>query len=170
MNLADKIQRERKRHGLSQETLAQQVGVSRQSVSKWEAGQSQPELDKVVALSEVFDVTTDYLLKDTIESSEKPIPPEQVDQMLSQRKTGMGFWVGFILGIVGLLGVVVLWILSILDPPYTMGETLGLFGAFRFYLRYNEIMPVFWLFAVLAVAGAAVALLCRPNLKRGGDT
>ena len=63
MNIGERIQALRKARGLSQEELAVQIGVSRQSVSKWEAGQSQPDLDKVLALSDFFGVTTDYLLR-----------------------------------------------------------------------------------------------------------
>lgn len=63
MNLADRIQSLRKTKGLSQEQLADQIGVSRQAVSKWESEQSTPDLDKIILLSEFFHVTTDYLLK-----------------------------------------------------------------------------------------------------------
>lgn len=63
MNLADRIQSLRKARGISQEQLADQIGVSRQAVSKWESEQSTPDLDKIVLLSDFFDVTTDYLLK-----------------------------------------------------------------------------------------------------------
>lgn len=63
MNLSDRIQTLRKAKGLSQEELADRVGVSRQAVSKWESEQSMPDLDKVIILSEIFDMTTDYLLK-----------------------------------------------------------------------------------------------------------
>lgn len=70
MILADKIIALRKRSGWSQEELAEQLGVSRQSVSKWEGAQSVPDLDKILQLSKVFGVTTDYLLKDEIEEAE----------------------------------------------------------------------------------------------------
>lgn len=63
MTLAEKIYELRKTNKLSQEQLAEKIGVSRQSISKWESGETSPELERVVALSEVFDVTTDYLLK-----------------------------------------------------------------------------------------------------------
>ena len=63
MNLAERILALRKARNLSQEELAEQVGVSRQAVGKWESGQSQPDLDKVIALSEFFGVSCDYLLK-----------------------------------------------------------------------------------------------------------
>lgn len=63
MNMADRIQYLRKSKGISQEELADKVGVSRQAVSKWESEQSMPDLDKIIIMSDYFDVTTDYILK-----------------------------------------------------------------------------------------------------------
>lgn len=63
MNFSEKLFTLRKAKDLTQEQLAEKLDVSRQSVSKWESGQATPELEKIVALSAVFDVTTDYLLK-----------------------------------------------------------------------------------------------------------
>lgn len=63
MTISDRIRELRRTRGISQEELAAQIGVSRQAVSKWESGQSVPDLDRVIALSDYFDVTTDYLLK-----------------------------------------------------------------------------------------------------------
>ncbi|MDE6021235.1 MAG: helix-turn-helix domain-containing protein [Ruminococcus sp.] len=68
MILADKIIKHRKLNGWSQEELAERMNVSRQAVSKWESAQSVPELDKILKLSSTFNVTTDYLLKDEIET------------------------------------------------------------------------------------------------------
>lgn len=63
MNIADRIQSLRKQKGMSQIELADAIGVSRQAVSKWESEQAIPDLDKIVAMSEIFGTTTDYLLK-----------------------------------------------------------------------------------------------------------
>lgn len=63
MNLNQKITQLRNDNNWSQEELAEKLNVSRQSVSKWESGQSKPDLDKIVVLSNIFDVSTDYLLK-----------------------------------------------------------------------------------------------------------
>ena len=65
MNMADRIQSLRKAKGISQEELAERMGVSRQAVSKWESGQSIPDLEKIILMSDFFEVTTDYLLKGT---------------------------------------------------------------------------------------------------------
>ena len=71
MILADKIIEERKKNGWSQEELASKLGVSRQAVSKWESAGSIPDLQRILQMSELFGVTTDYLLKDEIE--EEPL-------------------------------------------------------------------------------------------------
>ena len=63
MNMADRIQYLRKTNGISQEELADKVGVSRQAVSKWESEQSLPDLGKIITMSDYFGVTTDYILK-----------------------------------------------------------------------------------------------------------
>lgn len=67
MILADKIIKLRKQFGWSQEELAEKMNVSRQSVSKWESTNSIPDLNKIIMLAEIFDVSTDFLLKDDIE-------------------------------------------------------------------------------------------------------
>lgn len=70
MTLGEKIQQIRKDAGLSQEMLAEQMGVSRQAISKWELGEAIPDTDKIIRLSRLFQVTTDYLLMDDMEQSE----------------------------------------------------------------------------------------------------
>ncbi len=86
MPLADKIIELRKKQGWSQIDLADRLDVSRQSVSKWEMAQAVPELDKIIKMSELFAVTTDYLLKDDTPMPEggptdaPPPPPEEPPQ------------------------------------------------------------------------------------------
>jgi len=63
MNIADRIQHLRKLKGISQEELADKIGVSRQTISKWESEQSVPDINRVVIMSDFFEVTADYLLK-----------------------------------------------------------------------------------------------------------
>ena len=78
MILADKIVSLRKKAGWSQEDLAEKLGVTRQSVSKWEGAQSVPDMDKVVQMSRLFGVSTDFLLKDELEE-ETPCAAAQDD-------------------------------------------------------------------------------------------
>lgn len=76
MHIAEKIYTERKRLGWSQEQLAEQMEVSRQAVSKWESGQSMPDLDKLVLMSKIFGVSTDYLLKEENHSTVSSLSSE----------------------------------------------------------------------------------------------
>ena len=81
MILADKIINLRKKAGWSQEELAEQLGVSRQSISKWEGAQSIPDKDKILQLSKTFNVSTDYLLKDEIEDMPEPKEEQMKDSL-----------------------------------------------------------------------------------------
>ena len=83
MILADKIINLRKKNGWSQEELAEKLGVTRQSISKYEGAQSIPDLDKILKLSEIFGVTTDYLSKDELEEEE--YAPSQMHENESER-------------------------------------------------------------------------------------
>ena len=86
MILADKIMDLRKKNGWSQEELAEKLNVSRQAVSKWEGAQSVPDMGRIVQMSELFSVTTDYLLKDDIEKEE---PSKDSDTYSAVRAVGM---------------------------------------------------------------------------------
>lgn len=97
MILADKLILLRKKSGMSQEELAEKMDVSRQAVSKWEGAQSIPDLAKILQLSELYGVTTDYLLKDSVEAEEfigkdasenvRKVTLEEANEYLSIRKT-----------------------------------------------------------------------------------
>lgn len=96
MIFADKIIRLRKKNGWSQEELAEKMQVSRQAVSKWEGAQTIPDIEKLLMLSKLFGVTTDYLLKDEIEAEEfseeipaprKRITLTQAHDFIAWRKT-----------------------------------------------------------------------------------
>lgn len=97
MILADKLIQLRKKSGMSQEELAEKMNVSRQAVSKWEGAQSIPDLDKILQLSELYGVTTDYLLKDSVENEEftgkdadeniRKVTLEEANEFLALRKT-----------------------------------------------------------------------------------
>lgn len=92
MNIADRIQTLRKTKGLSQEQLADAIGVSRQAVSKWESEQTTPDLEKIILMSEIFEVTTDYLLKgiepiENVEQEHKTIG-DVLDQKILTKENG----------------------------------------------------------------------------------
>lgn len=88
MTIADRIQTLRKSKGMSQEELADKVGVSRQAVSKWESEQATPDLEKVVIMSDIFEVTTDYLLKgiEPVKSDDHKTMADVIDQKVLTEK------------------------------------------------------------------------------------
>lgn len=130
MNLAEKIQSLRKEKQLSQEELAEKLDISRQSVSKWESGIAMPEIDKLIMLSEIFEVTTDYLLKSdesfhtvpskpsnfkeisTNRNQEEIFTNEEKKMFISSLKFG---YICALLGALGLIGQFLLYLLSIIS-------------------------------------------------------
>jgi len=88
MILADKIIQLRKKNGWSQEELADKLGVTRQSVSKWESAQSIPDLNKILLLGQIFGVSTDYLLKDEMQE-EQYVDGGVESDLISKRHVSM---------------------------------------------------------------------------------
>ena len=140
MILADKIIKLRKKNGWSQEELAEKMNVSRQAVSKWESAQTFPDLEKILQLSTLFGVTTDYLLKDEIEDEEltndtssdttvKRISIEEANMYIEQRKkASLRIALATFLCILSPIVLIVLSILSELPNPIVSEITAGAVG------------------------------------------
>ena len=142
MNLSDRIQYLRKARGISQEGLADQIGVSRQAVSKWESEQSMPDLDKIISMSDYFAVTTDYLLKGI-----EPVVQKEEEQSIKHRRIASNICYQLSLGFIG-LGIILSIILadflkiSILLTPVLIVQGVGLlvWGTGR---NLSEVRPSF---------------------------
>lgn len=136
MIFADKLTALRKKAGWSQEDLAEQMNVSRQSVSKWEGAQSIPDLAKIIQLSALFGVSTDYLLKDEIEDaaclssaddapSVRRISMEDANAFLAAKsETASPIAYGVFLCIISPICLILLSALSE-TPPYTIPENIA---------------------------------------------
>ncbi len=132
MILAEKIVVLRKKAGLSQEDLADKLDVSRQSVSKWESGQSTPELDKIIMMSRLFDVSTDELLIDDKELSaelstvgycERIVSMEEAVSYVNTRfSSAKKLGIATVLCILSPLALI---ILAYLQELYNFSETLA---------------------------------------------
>ncbi len=154
MILADKIIRLRRKNGWSQEELADKMNVSRQAVSKWESAQSIPDLEKILQLSTLFGVTTDYLLKDDIESEEftddssdttvKKITIEEANTYLEQRKRAS--WriaLATFLCILSPIALIVLSSLSELPNPIITETTAGAVGLIILFAFILCAVPIY---------------------------
>lgn len=110
--LSEKIYTLRRKSGMSQEQLAERIGVSRQAVSKWETGLSTPELDKLKALSECFGVTIDELTGDKADIPSN-VSTEENNPKPRERAEGR---VGVFLCLVGAVCLIMFGLLTILHP------------------------------------------------------
>ena len=157
MTLGEKIYSLRVKNGLSQEAFGEKLGVSRQSVSKWETDQSVPELDKIVAISTVFDVTTDYLLKSS-EIDDLSVKTEmlekQQEQMLAREKQQQKIRECVLYGIVIYLVFFAVWFLE-----------RALFWDYIFWKSDIDIWSFGIVMAEFLAATAAVVFVCARKLK-----
>lgn len=122
MDMAERITKLRKQNGFSQEQLGEKLNVSRQAVSKWESGQTTPDLEYIINMCELFNITTDYLilgkehnLKDSISENEIQvnIPPASVKVVSSDNKL---FLFGVLLTVMSVIGIIVFIVLSVIKP------------------------------------------------------
>ena len=112
--VSEKIYTLRRKSGLSQEQLAEIIGVSRQAISKWEGGLSVPESEKLIAISEYFNVTLDYLLKENADCIQKTEQKMVNEQSFKSHKEML---LGIITCVAGIIALVIWGLISILTPP-----------------------------------------------------
>lgn len=179
MTFGEKLQRLRRREGLSQEQLAASLGVSRQAVSKWELGEAVPGTENVVEISRLFRVSTDDLL--LAERDLPPAaPPPAGEQAPAARPNRALLVAGVCLAALGGLGDLVLWVLSTMvesDLPATSMDGLGRIWyttqrgyAFWPFIEEHRLQAVLGLCTLSLLAGAALlgAFLWRGRGVRDG--
>lgn len=110
MTLSEKLYMLRKKRGLSQEQLAEQLNVSRQAISKWESGQSTPETEKLLATAKFFQVSLDYLLS---EDTTQYTDPVRQDTTIQTSGSSMA---GLIICISGLVLLILWGLVSVINP------------------------------------------------------
>lgn len=149
MALPDKLYKLRKERGLSQEQLADALGISRQAISKWESAKAMPETDKLILLSEYFGVSVDYLLKD-------------VDAIPSSgeifRKDKVYRYVGSAFLALGILGIIYWAVLSLMSH------------AFADRIAYSSTITIggngIYIFLCVLVSGFGVRLLMKKSKEK----
>lgn len=126
MQIGERIQDLRKSRGISQEQLADMAGVSRQAVSKWESGQSMPDIEKVILLSDYFEVSTDYLLKGV--EPEKKVTGEVVKETAQKQDAKLFSTAGTILNAIGLILAITIWMEKRMAYATGVGIAIMLIG------------------------------------------
>ena len=167
MELSENILQLRKALGLSQEQLAEQVGVSRQSISKWETGQSAPELDKLVRLSQVFGVSTDELLgKEAQAAAETSRIQDYVQANLLRRFVTLG-WVTALVGAIALiLEWISLYFIRNATIALEISRGAGYWADVMQYAKNPPMCYVLLLTGGLILAGLVLAALSFFKLSR----
>ena len=184
LQLYGKIQARRKALGMSQEELAQRMGVSRQSVTKWETGLSAPDLDRLVELADTLGVSLDFLLRDQVDAPDVSVPcGEQGDvppaetpaeersekealpsSSMSTAARHIALAAGVLVFLVGAGGLLTMWIYSELFPVQLVDGRGGVHTGLWGYVLARDVEALFW--AALAAMAAGAALL-GVTLRKG---
>lgn len=151
MRFGEKLYRLRKERGMSQETLAAELAVSRQAISRWELGEVVPDTANVLAVSRLFGVSTDYLLLDECDAEEETPAARTAERSLKERQAAVGQ--GFFCR--------VLWLVLIsLYHQYRLDMAAG----------GQPPVPLWWLLVLeLAVTVWLWRLNWRYGVKEGGS-
>jgi len=166
LTLGNKLQRLRKDKRMSQEKLAEELGVTRQAVSKWELDAALPDTANIIALSRLFDVSADYLLKDEIEEPKTTV-------IEKEKMPGSVTWktvTGIVIGALGALGIFALFVTSrFMEAMVPMvehqnGSTFTVWDSsvttidFGLFLEQNKLYELLYMLIAMVVIG--VIFIC----------
>lgn len=173
MTLAEKILMLRKQRALSQEELAEKLGVSRQAVSRWENGSALPDASNLLQLSRLFGVTADYLLGSEPDQADIPAAAPPVRPVRDIKRAAAG-----IVAAAGLLGNLVIYILSrmveVMVPAKTLrdGEWIYTWSAeftgrsYKYFIWEYDLELLTALLWLMVIAGAAYLLIKRLKTEK----
>ena len=162
MNMAERIIKLRKQNGLSQEQFGEKLNVSRQAVSKWESGQTTPDLEYIINMCELFNITTDYLLlgkehnlKDFISENgiQVNIPPASVKVISLDNKI---FLSGFFLTVLSVIGIIVFIVLSVIKPWGTLTSSGRYYEGLIGFLLGSQTMIYFIICCIIGCVGVGL--------------
>ncbi|MCM1543741.1 MAG: helix-turn-helix domain-containing protein [Ruminococcus sp.] len=171
MTIAERIQNLRKARGISQEDLAEQIGVSRQAVSKWESEQSMPDIDKIISVSEFFGVSTDYLLRGVENVEQHEVKADSTVEVKAEcvkksREADAGVFaiVGTALNFIGLIIAAAIWFERNTFLAAAIGLIIMAMGTMMFAMgqRLDKTKPrarkIFWLINVWIIFPIPIVL------------
>ena len=172
MTFGEKLTRLRKREGLSQEALAERLGVSRQAVSRWEQGTALPDAAKLLPCAKLFSVNVEWLLDDARGWEDQARVPETAVQGAAAPATHRDrpwYIAGGIVTGAGVLGLVAMGILSAVFPAVVSEAPAGVewvhvYTGLAGFLKLHNVEWLFALWAVVALAG--LWMLAQPSIRR----
>lgn len=161
MTFGQKLQQLRRARGMSQEDLAGQLSVTRQTISKWELDQSTPDLPYLAAISEFFGVTTDYLIK-SAPTAEPASPLSSPSAPSIDPRLKVQLYAKLVLGglllLLGAAGVLCFFIISALDPWTYHDGFRSYDGLMGYLLAHPGSQAVFWLLVSASVVGIIILI------------
>ena len=173
MTMGEKILNLRKARGWSQEELAEQIGVTRQAVSRWESGAAKPDADKIIAVCDLFGVSADYLLRDQY-SGEGPSAwlEKQPGNALAERVHSFTLHQWYACG-AALVGGLVLFVLKLVyifqDTNYYYMNQYGFeYTDYQAFLRSEELF-LLWCLAMAGFLGGLFYLLILPIIRADAE-
>lgn len=165
MELGTRIAALRKRHGMTQEQLAQHLGTTRQAVSKWESGKSEPDVATLIRLGELFRVTMDYLLLGVSSDSPSVSLPKEEKPHRYLREEDKRWLVPFL--IILIIGIAILLLLPLFASLYQSCAPWPKFTNANLYLTQWPLLGVVLLGAVVTIAGVSgLAWIFRDEVKK----
>ena len=174
MTFGEKLTRLRKREGLSQEALAEKLGVSRQAVSRWEQGAALPDAAKLLPCAKLFTVSVEWLLDETQgwENQARAAEAPQEAEMPPAHRDWPWYIAGGIVTGAGALGLIVMGILSAVFPAVVSEAPAGVewVHVYTGLTGFLKMHGVEWLFALWAAVGlAGLWLLAQPFIRKGNQ-
>jgi len=169
MTLGNKLQKLRNENGLSQEQLSEMIPVSRQAISKWELDQSTPELDCLIKLSDFFNVTVDYLVKESINTPNTQVLDDKQNTMrIKKDKSKIA---GIIMMSVSFISLMLFWMISLLNPVDYHSDSYNGYKTFKAFLLSSGSTNLFYFCWVIGIIGIILFFMTKlTNYFRGQHT
>ena len=145
----------RKSRGMSQEQLAEQLNLTRQTISKWELDQSTPDMEYIIKLSDLFGVTTDYLIKGGVYAQQAVTEPQQVQSSKPPQGYTWCFFGGLTFTSMSLVGIIALAICAAFNP-WSVSYNRYVFEGFIGFLMGTNTLWLFVMLTVTALIGIAL--------------
>ena len=161
MTFGQKLQQLRRARGMSQEDLAGQLSVTRQTISKWELDQSTPDLPYLATISEFFGVSTDYLIKSASSAesvSYNGAAPSSAAVPQQKIQTHARLIFGSLLLLLGGAGVLCFYVMSAIDPWTYHDGYRSYDGVMGYLMAHTGTGFVFFLLCAAAIGGAALLI------------